>query len=115
MSSFVKNVKSGVIRNKINGNMLKNMRKALFFVTISAQNIAPIDIGRLRQNVRKEIERFGKDGYYGAFTFRQPYSKVQHEHTEFHHFKGGQAKYVKKVLNRNFNKVMKMFAKGVIG
>jgi len=109
---FINNINN--IKGKVRGNMLVNMRNALFFASISAQNIAPIDTNKLRTNVRREIKKTWHNVLLGTFTFEQEYAEVQHEHTEYRHPKGGQSKYVEKTLRRKADKIMRILAKGVV-
>lgn len=54
---------------------------------------APVDEGTLRGSGSTSVEVHGNE-VTGTVTFGVPYAEVQHEHTEFQHPKGGQAKYL---------------------
>jgi len=74
-----------------------------------AINLAPVDLGDLRGS--------GHVAYIGDFDanigFNEPYAIKQHEHTEYNHPKGGQAKYLEQPFRENIDKYIKYIAKEI--
>ncbi|MDF2884740.1 MAG: hypothetical protein K0R54_5310 [Clostridiaceae bacterium] len=54
-----------------------------------AKELAPVDTGDLRGSASMEIEN-----NVATIGFEEPYAVSQHEHTEYEHPQGGQAKYL---------------------
>jgi hypothetical protein len=58
---------------------------------------APIETGTLRGTAYDEVEA-QVDQVVGSVHFPEPYAAVQHEHVEFDHPLGGEAKYLEKEM-----------------
>lgn len=67
--------------------------------------LAPIDKGDLRGSGSAKIN--DNEAIVG---FSEPYAVVQHEHTEYSHPRGGEAKYLEKPFRENINKYIKHIA-----
>ncbi|BBN97501.1 hypothetical protein [Sporolactobacillus terrae] len=64
---------------------------------------APLDTGDLRGSGFHEVDN-GPTRATGTVGFTAPYALVQHEHTEFNHPRGGNAKYLENPLKQNTNR-----------
>lgn len=56
---------------------------------------APVDEGALRGSLAMGVETEGET-IVGEVRFTEKYAAVQHERVDFHHPKGGEAKYLEK-------------------
>ena len=70
---------------------------------------APLDTGDLRGSAAHEVDT-GPSRTVGQVSFSAPYAMVQHEHTEYNHPKGGNAKYLESPLKQNTGKYVKYLA-----
>jgi hypothetical protein len=67
-----------------------------------AKKLAPLDTGDLRGSGFSKLE-----GDTVTIGFTEPYALRQHEHTEYDHPMGGQAKYLEQPFNENLKKYIK--------
>lgn len=72
-------------------------------------NLAPVDIGDLRGSGHVEY----KNDFDANVGFNEPYAIKQHEHTEYEHPKGGQAKYLEQPFRENIDKYIKHIAEAI--
>lgn len=75
-----------------------------------AQRIAPVEEGTLRDSVTTDVVVIGGVGVEGTVAFTVPYAAAQHEHVEYHHPKGGQAKYLEGPLKENASRYTEVLA-----
>lgn len=112
--------------SKANGKAMTDIALDLLGKAI---NLAPVDLGDLRGSGtakvgRRIVAKGTTDGnvqvigtgeeqenvsvaYIG---FEEPYAIRQHEHTEYKHPKGGEAKYLEKPFRQNISKYIKHIA-----
>lgn len=128
--------------NEVVGNIqtaVKGMAKtstsgladALLFVAVESQQRAPVDTGDLRGSVLVTLgdSTIGTGLANGTFTSVTPipdiasggtvsyntkYAATQHEHIEYDHPRGGQAKYLESVLVENTDRILQLIANGVL-
>jgi hypothetical protein len=82
---------------------LKAKRKIGYDLKAKSVKLAPLDNADLRGSGFMKTE-----GDYVIVGFTQPYALKQHEHTEYKHPKGGQAKYLEQPLKDNLKKYIKI-------
>ena len=70
-----------------------------------AVNLAPVDSGDLRGSGSVKFE----DNTV-TIGFEEPYAVKQHEHTEYKHPEGGQAKYLEQPFRENIDKYINHIA-----
>lgn len=80
--------------DKVNHDALQ---KAAIDLLGKAIDLAPVDKGDLRGS--GTVKPDGDNAVDIGFT--EPYAVYQHEHTEFKHPKGGQAKYLEQPFRQN--------------
>ncbi len=103
---------------------------ALLYVASESQQKAPVDTGDLRGSVLVELDGIktaeGNSGggisisgnipdtaVSGTVSFNTSYAADQHEHTEYDHPKGGQAKYLESTLTQNKDRILRLIADGI--
>lgn len=101
----VRNIQEAV--DKLEHQSVQGLYDALQFVGEEAQRRAPVETGDLRGSMEVHI-----DGTVGSVSFNTPYAATQHEHTEFDHPHGGQAKFLESVLVEEKDKILDMIAGG---
>ena len=115
------------------GNMEKKtshgLADALLYVGTESQNKAPVESGDLRGSLEITIDSEpyanGNPGggidiirdvpdnaLKGMISYNTPYAANQHEHTEYDHPMGGQAKYLESVLVNDGARIIKLIAGG---
>lgn len=80
-----------------------------------ARKLAPIETGALRASGQVFSEET-TDGFKVQISFGNeaiPYALYQHEHTEFNHPRGGQAKYLKAAFDK-YKDTIRSKIKGLI-
>lgn len=75
-----------------------------------ASNEAPILNGDLRGDLAKPEKRDKMSWRIGSTL---PYTRRQHEHTEYRHPRGGGAKFLEKPFNANVNRYIKMISEAI--
>lgn len=109
---FVRNI--GNIKKRVEANALRNLKDALFLFFIEAQNLTPLDEGKLRDRIDREVKKVGPDKFYAAFIYRQPYARRQHEGLTFVHPKAGEARFIVKALDRHGQRMLEIMGRGII-
>lgn len=106
---------------------VKGLAKALIFVGDESQQRAPVETGDLRGSLEITIDgvpiahgesgggitQLGgvpEEGTVGTISYNTPYAATQHEHTEYDHPLGGQAKYLESVLQTERDTVLRLIA-----
>lgn len=111
---------------KVNGKAMTDITLDLLG---KAVNNAPVDIGDLRGSATAKVGRIkvakgNKDGgidiigegeaqenvTVATIGFEEPYAVKQHEHTEYEHPQGGEAKYLEKPFRESTNKYIDYIA-----
>ena len=107
------------------------LANALLYIATESQQRAPIYTGDLRGSVEVKIdgEQYAHGEKSGGVTitstlpdtatkgevsYNTKYAANQHEHTEYDHPKGGQAKYLESVLVEEKDRILKLIAEGII-
>ena len=70
-----------------------------------AKELAPVDTGDLRGSGSVKFEN-----NTASVGFEEPYAVSQHEHTEYEHPQGGQAKYLEQPFKENIDKYINHIA-----
>ena len=73
--------------------------------------------GKRAKNPHVELAEVAEppdSGKVGRISYNAPYAADQHEHTEYDHPKGGQAKYLESVLASEKNTILQLIAGGII-
>jgi hypothetical protein len=111
--------------DKLQTKSEEGLKNALLFVATESQNKAPVEFGDLRGSVLVEMdgnvvaegnEQGGlsivgnASGTAGSVSYNTPYAATQHEHTEFDHPLGGQAKYLESVLTSEKDRILQFIA-----
>lgn len=104
---------------------------ALLYVGTESQQKAPVDTGDLRGSVLVELDgaklaegiknggitmsgSIPDSATVGSVSYNTPYAANQHEHTEYDHPRGGQAKYLESVLIENKDRILHLIAGGIM-
>lgn len=133
LNDVIENIQEAV-DNMVNGSV-QGLADALLYVASESQQRAPVDTGDLRGSVEVKInsedyahgekgggltvngnipESADTDRVVGEVSYNTKYAANQHEHTEYDHPKGGQAKYLESVLVEEKDRILKLIAGGVI-
>lgn len=113
LSDVIENIQNAV--DKLKKKSTAGLKDAVLFVGNESQQRAPVDMGDLRGSLEVRIDnkkiadgikggginRVGnvpENGTVGEVSYNEPYAAVQHERVDFKHPKGGEAKYLEKVL-----------------
>ena len=83
----------------------KALRKITLDLKGKSQRLAPVKIGDLRRSAFSESNHLE-----GTVGFEQVYATYQHEHTEFVHPKGGEAKYLEKPYQASIQMYINMIS-----
>lgn len=98
--------------NKLLGDMDSVKNKSLQDIGLDllgkAVDLAPIDKGDLRGSGSAQFE---DDAVTVGFS--EPYAISQHEHLEYEHPKGGQAKYLEQPFRENADKYINYIADAI--
>lgn len=117
--------------DKIKHGSVKGLAKALLFVGTESQQRAPVETGDLRGSLEIDIDSTkiaeGKKGggirivgeapetgTVGTVSYNTPYAANQHEHVEYDHPLGGEAKFLEKVLNSEQDRILRLIADEVM-
>ncbi len=103
LEEIIQNIQDEV--DKLEEKSVEGLHKALAYVKDEASKRAPVDTGDLRGSGDVQIE-----GEVGTVSFNTPYAAAQHEHVEYNHPLGGQAKYLESVLVEDKDKILHMIA-----
>ena len=133
LNEVTENIQEAV-DNMVSGSV-QGLADALLYVASESQKRAPVDTGDLRGSVEVKIngedyacgEKGGGltvngsipknadiDRVVGEVSYNTKYAANQHEHTEYDHPRGGQAKYLESVLVEEKDRILKLIAGGVI-
>ncbi len=133
LNEAVENIQEAV--DNLEHGSVVGLANALLYIATESQQRAPIDTGDLRGNVEVKIdgeqyahgEKSGGltvngsipknadiDRVVGEVSYNTKYAANQHEHTEYDHPRGGQAKYLESVLVEEKDRILKLIAGGVI-
>ena len=74
-----------------------------------AADKAPVETGALRGSVDVEVSEEG-DEVVGEIRFTEKYAAAQHEHVEYAHPQGGEAKYLEKAALEKLEQVRERIA-----
>ena len=113
--------------DKLQTQSVKGLETALLYVAKESQKKAPVEFGDLRGSVLVEMDNTviaeGNEGggltvtgetpenaVSGSVSYNTPYAANQHEHTEYDHPLGGQAKYLESVLTGDQDKILDIIA-----
>ena len=111
---------------------VQGLADALIFIGTESQTRTPVDTGDLRGSLEitiddtiiakgiktgTEVERVAQppeNGSVGRISYNTPYAANQHEHVEYDHPKGGQAKYLESVLVEYEDRILSLIGGAVI-
>ena len=129
LQDTIENIQAAI--DKIEQGSVQGLADALMYVGAESQNRAPVETGDLRGSL--EVEAGGtiiakgktgggidiiadppENGTHGSVSYNTPYAAAQHEHTEYDHPLGGQAKYLESVLVEEQDGILKLVGGGVI-
>lgn len=116
--------------DKIEHGASEGLAYALMFVAAESQQRAPVDTGDLRGSVQVSMDdtlyAIGNPGggmsqgdappekaTVGTVSYNAKYAAAQHEHTEYDHPRGGQAKYLESVLVQHKQRILRLIADGI--
>ena len=105
----------------------EGLREALIYVAKESQKKAPVEFGDLRGSVLVEMDNtviaegnesggltvtgdIPENAVSGSVSYNTPYAANQHEHTEYDHPLGGQAKYLESVLTSDKDEILEIIA-----
>ena len=83
----------------------KAVKDVAFDLLGKAVELAPVDKGDLKGSGSVKIEK-----NIASVGFEEPYAIKQHEHLEYEHPKGGQAKYLEQPFRENYDKYINQIA-----
>lgn len=129
LQDAVDNLQAAV--DKIKSGSAQGLADALIFIGTESQKKAPVETGDLRGSL--EIEMNGtvigkgnsgggvevisaplENSISGKVSYNTPYAAAQHEHTEYDHPHGGQAKYLESVATGEQDRILKLIAGGIV-
>lgn len=130
LNEVIENIQAAV--DDIERGSIQGLKDALLMVAEKSQEKAPVDTGDLRGSVYVEIDNkriaegdqsgdhiitltdeLPENGTVGIVGFGSVYAANQHEHVEYDHPKGGEAKYLEKVLISEQNRILNLIAGGI--
>lgn len=117
--------------DRIQQGSSQGLKEALLMVAEKSQERAPVEFGDLRGSVLVEVDdtiiakgkkeggieilaEAPENGMVGTVSYNTPYAADQHEHTEYDHPKGGQAKYLESVLVEESETILRFIAGAAI-
>lgn len=129
LNEAVENIQEAV--DNLEHGSVVGLANALLYIATESQQRAPIYTGDLRGSVEVKIdgEQYAHGEKSGGVTitstlpdtatkgevsYNTKYAANQHEHTEYDHPKGGQAKYLESVLVEEKDRILKLIAEGII-
>lgn len=129
LNDVISNIQDAV--DNLEHGSTTGLADALLYVATESQQKAPVDSGDLRGSVLVELEgtkiaEGQKSGGIsisgsmpdtatsGTVSFNTPYAAAQHEHTEYDHPKGGQAKYLESTLVQGKSRILHLIAGGIM-
>lgn len=129
LKEAVKNIQDAV--DKMDHKSVQGLAKALMFVGAESQNKAPVDTGDLRGSLEididdtmiakgisgggiDEISDVPENGRVGTISYNTSYAANQHEHTEYDHPLGGQAKYLESVMINEKDEIVAIIADSIM-
>ena len=129
LNEAVDNIQEAV--DNLEHGSVVGLANALLYIATESQQRAPVDTGDLRGSVEVKIdgEQYAHGEKSGGVTitstlpdtatkgevsYNTKYAANQHEHTEYDHPKGGQAKYLESVLVEEKDRILKLIADGAI-
>ena len=74
---------------------VEGMEDIVLDIGSRAAEKAPVKEGHLRESVEVDVETKGSE-IIGEIRFTEKYAAKQHEHVQYRHPKGGEAKYLEK-------------------
>lgn len=85
-------------------NTAEGMNDVVIDIGARAAERAPVETGALRGSMENSVEV--KDGeIIGEIRFTEKYAAAQHEHVEFKHPQGGEAKYLERAAMEKADEV----------
>lgn len=129
LNEAVDNIQEAV--DNLEHSSVVGLANALLYIATESQQRAPVDTGDLRGSVEVKIDgeqyAHGENGggititgtlpdtaTKGEVSYNTKYAANQHEHTEYDHPRGGQAKYLESVLIEQKDRILKLIAEGII-
>lgn len=117
--------------DKIKHGSVKGLANALLVVGKESQKKAPVETGDLRGSLEVTIDdtkiaegqkgggirivsEAPENGTVGTVSYNTPYAANQHEHVEYDHPLGGEAKFLEKVLNSEQDRILRLIADEVM-
>ena len=125
LNDIIENLQEEI--DKMKAQSVEGLKDALLYVATESQNKAPVDTGDLRGSVLVEMDHTviakgnesggltitgdaPENSTKGSVSYNTPYAANQHEHTEYNHPLGGQAKYLESVLTGEKDRILQLIA-----
>lgn len=125
LNNVIENLQEEIDKLKVQS--VEGLKDALLYVATESQNKAPVDTGDLRGSVLVEMDNTviakgnengglsitgnaPENSTKGSVSYNTPYAADQHEHTEYNHPLGGQAKYLESVLTGEKDRILQLIA-----
>lgn len=129
LNDAIKKIQTAV--DKMEHGSAQGLADALLFVGTESQNKAPVELGDLRGSLSVEIDGsqyaqgikgggisvkgdIPDNALSGSVSYNTPYAAAQHEHTEYNHPLGGQAKYLESVLTSEQDRILQLIGGAVL-
>lgn len=108
------NAKLGQLKEIAEDNMEDELADIALDLASKCSEAAPIDLGDLRGDIANPQRN--KDGGNIGWDIGSslPYTRRQHEHTEYNHPKGGGAKFLEKPFRANVNKYINAIGEAIM-
>ena len=125
LNNIIENLQEEI--DKMTVQSAEGLKDALLYVANESQKRAPVDTGDLRGSVLVEMDNTviakgnesggltitgnaPENSTKGSVSYNTPYAANQHEHTEYDHPLGGQAKYLESVLTGEKDRIVQHIA-----
>lgn len=129
LKEITENLQNAV--DNIEHGSVVGLADALLYVATESQQKAPVDTGDLRGSVLVELDgtkiaegltnggisvsgSIPDTATVGSVSYNAKYAANQHEHTEYDHPRGGQAKYLESVLVESKDRILHLIAGGIM-
>lgn len=88
---------------------IESMQEIVTDVKTRAVQLAPVESGTLRGTAYDEVEKQGEQ-VVGSVHFPEQYAARQHEHVEYNHPLGGEAKFLEKAMTEKAEQIKQQLA-----
>lgn len=125
LNDVIENLQEEIDKLKVQS--AEGLKDALLYVANESQKRAPVEFGDLRGSVQVKMDdtviakgndsggltitgNAPENSTKGSVSYNTPYAANQHEHTEYDHPLGGQAKYLESVLTGEKDRILQLIA-----